>query len=172
MSVKSLDREGRWRDITIGFRVSEEENERINQLAALSGMTKQAFIIDRLEGNEITVLATTRVQKALAFQAKRIADELARVAAGSPVNARLMDVSGAILDVLRQMKDQGMAIDTLADGLTIEDMELSDLRRTMTPDMRQIPLTPEKVEPVADAEKRKPERRRRSTKGMFKKDKR
>lgn len=24
MSVKSLDREGRWRDITIGFRVSEE----------------------------------------------------------------------------------------------------------------------------------------------------
>ena len=168
MSVKNLDREGRWRDITIGFRVSEEENERINQLAALSGMTKQAFIIDRLEGNEITVLATTRVQKALAFQAKRIA----RVAAGSPVNARLMDVSGAILDVLRQMNDQGMAIDTLADGLTIEDMELSDLRRTMTPDMRQIPLTPEKVEPVADAEKRKPERRRRSTKGMFKKDKR
>lgn len=45
MSVKSLDREGRWRDITIGFRVSEEENERINQLAALSGMTKQAFIM-------------------------------------------------------------------------------------------------------------------------------
>ena len=172
MSVKSLDREGRWRDITIGFRVSEEENERINQLAALSGMTKQAFIIDRLERNEITVLATTRVQKALAFQDKRIADELARVAAGSPVNARLMDVSGAILDVLRQMNDQGMAIDTLADGLTIEDMELSDLRRTMTPDMRQIPLTPEKVEPVADAEKRKPERRRKSAKGMFKKDKR
>ena len=57
MSVKNLDREGRWRDITIGFRVSEEENERINQLAALSGMTKQAFIIARLEGNEITVLA-------------------------------------------------------------------------------------------------------------------
>ena len=48
MSVKSLDREGRWRDTTVGFRVSEEENERINQLAALSGMTKQAFIINRL----------------------------------------------------------------------------------------------------------------------------
>ena len=49
MSVKSLDREGRWRDTTVGFRVSEEENERINQLAALSGMTKQAFIINRLK---------------------------------------------------------------------------------------------------------------------------
>ena len=76
MSVKNLDREGRWRDITIGFRVSEEENERINQLAALSGMTKQAFIIDRLEGNEITVLATTRVQKALAFQEMCIRDSV------------------------------------------------------------------------------------------------
>lgn len=170
MSVKSLDREGRWRDITIGFRVSEEENERINQLAALSGMTKQAFIIDRLEGNEITVLATARVQKALAIQAKRVADELARVAAGSPASARLMDLSDAILDVLRQMSVQGMTIDTLADGLTLEDMELSDLRKTMTPDMRQIPLKPEEVEPVADAENRKPERRRKSAKGMFKKD--
>lgn len=72
MSVKSLDGEGRWRDITIGFRVSEEENERINQLAALSGMSKQAFIISRLEGGEITVLATARVQKVMAIQARRV----------------------------------------------------------------------------------------------------
>lgn len=93
MSVKSLDKEGRWRDIIIGFRVSEEESERINQLAALSGMTKQVPIIDWLEGNEIAALATTRVQMTLAIQAKRVADELARAAAGSPANARLMDVS-------------------------------------------------------------------------------
>ena len=32
MSVKSVDKEGRWRNLTIGFRVSEEENERVNQL--------------------------------------------------------------------------------------------------------------------------------------------
>ncbi len=79
MSVKSLDREGRWRDTTVGFRVSEEENERINQLAALSGMTKQAFIINRLEGNEITVLATVRVQKALAKDAVVRLEELGAV---------------------------------------------------------------------------------------------
>ena len=73
MSVKSLAGEGRGRDITIGFRGSEEENERINQLAALSGMSKQAFIISRLEGSEITVLATARVQKVMAIQARRVA---------------------------------------------------------------------------------------------------
>ena len=169
MSIKSLDREGRWRDVTIGFRVSGEENERINQLAALSGMTKQAFIIDRLEGNEITVLATTRVQKALAIQAKRVADELSRISVGDKVNERLIDVSDAILHVLAQMNDQGMVIDNHSDGLTLEEMELSDLSETMAPDMRQIPLTPAEVKPVADAQDRKPKSRRKSTKGMFKK---
>ena len=170
MSVKSLDREGRWRDTTVGFRVSEEENERINQLAALSGMTKQAFIINRLEGNEITVLATVRVQKALAIQAKRVADELSRISAGERVNERLLDVSETILDVLAQMNERGMAIDKHSDGLTLEEMETSDLSETMAPDMRQIPLAPEEVEPVADADARKPKRHRKSTKGMFKKE--
>ena len=135
MSVKSLDREGRWRDTTVGFRVSEEENKRINQLAALSGMTKQAFIINRLEGNEITVLATVRVQKALAIQAKRVADKH-------------------------------------SEGTTLEEMETSELSETMAPDMRQIPLTPKEVEPIADAGARKPKRHRESTKGMFKKERR
>ena len=149
MSVKSLDREGRWRDTTVGFRVSEEENERINQLAALSGMTKQAFIINRLEGNEITVLATVRVQKALAIQAKRVADELSRISAGERVNERLVDVSKAILDVLAQMNEQGMVIDRHSEGLTLEEME-----------------------PIADAGARKPKRYRKSAKGMFKKERR
>ena len=172
MSVKSLDREGRWRDITVGFRVSEEENKRISQLAALSGMTKQAFIINRLEGSEITVLATARVQKAMAIQAKRVADELSRISAGERVNERLLDVSETILDVLTQMNEQGMVVDKHSEGLTLEEMETSDLSETMAPDMRQIPLTPEEVEPVADAGARKPKRYRKSTKGMFKKERR
>lgn len=148
MSVKSLDREGRWRDTAVGFRVSEEENERINQLAAL------------------------RVQKVLTIQAKRVADELSRISAGERVNERLLDVSETILDVLAQMNERGMAIDKHSDGLTLEEMETSDLSETMAPDMRQIPLTPEEVEPLADADARKPKRHRKSTKGMFKKKRR
>ncbi len=172
MSVKSLDREGRWRDTTVGFRVSEEENERINQLAALSGMTKQAFIINRLEGNEITVLATARVQKALAIQAKRVADELSRISAGERVNERLVDVSKAILDVLAQMNEQGMVIDRHSEGQTLREMETSDLGAVMTPDMRQIPLEPANVEALAGSERRKPTTHRACTKGMFKREKR
>ena len=65
-----------------------------------------------------------------------------------------------------------MVIDKHSEGTTLEEMETSDLSETMAPDMRQIPLTPEKVEPIADAGARKPKRRRESTKGMFKKERR
>ncbi len=45
MSQKRLDRKGRWRNMTIAFRVSPEENEAINQRVKLSGLTKQDYIL-------------------------------------------------------------------------------------------------------------------------------
>ena len=170
MSVKTLDREGRWRDRTVSFRVSDEENERIDQLAAMSGKTKQDFIVSRLEGKEITVVATARVQKSLAVQARRVADELERLAGGDEVRERLANLSEALLGVLGQMADAGMKIDEDPEGTTLEEMETSELAATMTPEMRQVPLVPDEVEPIADADARKPKRRRRCTKGMFKRE--
>ena len=70
------------------------------------------------------------------------------------------------------MNEQGMVIDRHSEGLTLEEMETSDLSETMAPDMRQIPLAPEEVEPIADAGARRPKRYRKSTKGMFKKERR
>lgn len=57
MSQKNLDRKKRWRNVTIAFRVSEDENKRINELVAMSGMTKQDYITQRLENETITVVA-------------------------------------------------------------------------------------------------------------------
>ena len=37
MSAKNRDNKNRWRNITVGFRVSPEENELINRAVALSG---------------------------------------------------------------------------------------------------------------------------------------
>lgn len=48
MSEKNRDEHGRWRNRTIGFRVSPEEDAEINALVALSGLTKQDYIINRL----------------------------------------------------------------------------------------------------------------------------
>ena len=41
MSAKNLDAHERFRSITVGFRVSPEENEQINKAVALSGLPKQ-----------------------------------------------------------------------------------------------------------------------------------
>lgn len=41
MSLKSLDNKGRWRNKTVAFRVSPEEDERIETAVRLSGLTKQ-----------------------------------------------------------------------------------------------------------------------------------
>ena len=45
---KNLDYKGRWRNKTVAFRVSEEEAKLIDDLVALSGLTKQDYIIRRL----------------------------------------------------------------------------------------------------------------------------
>ena len=38
MSAKNNDAKGRWRNVTVAFRVSPEENEEINMRAKLSGI--------------------------------------------------------------------------------------------------------------------------------------
>ena len=38
---RTLDAKGRWRNRTVGFRVSEEEAKMIDRMVALSGLTKQ-----------------------------------------------------------------------------------------------------------------------------------
>lgn len=65
MSEKVYDNYQRWRNRQVGFRASEEEAKRIDELVALSGMTKRAYIMDRLENKEIRVYPNPRVYKAL-----------------------------------------------------------------------------------------------------------
>lgn len=45
MSEKTLDPKGRWRSVTVGFRMSPEEVEMLNTKVYLSGLTKQDYII-------------------------------------------------------------------------------------------------------------------------------
>ena len=47
MSAKNLDNHNRWRNKTVAFRVSPEENEQIDAAVRLSGLTKQDYITKR-----------------------------------------------------------------------------------------------------------------------------
>ena len=48
---RTLDAKGRWRNRTVGFRVSEEEAKMIDCMVALSGLTKHPEKIDGLESD-------------------------------------------------------------------------------------------------------------------------
>ena len=49
MSAKNLDQKGRHRNKIVAFRVSPEEDALIERAVHLSGLTKQDFIIKRLQ---------------------------------------------------------------------------------------------------------------------------
>lgn len=50
MSAKNVDRHNRFRSITVGFRVSPEEQEELNRAVALSGLPKQEYCYRKCMG--------------------------------------------------------------------------------------------------------------------------
>ena len=50
MSAKNVDKHNRFRSITVGFRVSPEENEELNRAVALSGLPKQEYCYRKCMG--------------------------------------------------------------------------------------------------------------------------
>ena len=78
MSLKNRDNHNCWRNKTVAFRVSPEEDTQIETFVKLSGLTKQDYIIARLLKFEITVQGNPRVYKAmkqeLAFLCARLSE--------------------------------------------------------------------------------------------------
>ena len=98
MSLKNRDEHNRWRNKTIAFRVSPEENEQIERYVELSGLTKQDYITRRLTHKDVVVQGNPRVFKALL-------DELRRIEAGDGVNDELLDLIEMMTDIMGGIKE-------------------------------------------------------------------
>ena len=105
MSAKNRDEHNRWRNITVGFRVSPEENEQINLAVALSGLSKQEYCYRRCIDREIVVQGNPRVYKALRNQLAAVLDELRRIESGDTVSDELLDNIRLIAVTLDGMKE-------------------------------------------------------------------
>lgn len=90
MSAKNVDKYNRFRNITVGFRVSPEENEELNRAVALSGLPKQEYCYRKCMDREVVVQPSTRVHKALKTQMAAILSELERIAAAENVPQELL----------------------------------------------------------------------------------
>ena len=79
MSAKNLDSHKRFCNITVGFRVSPEENELINKAVALSGLPKQEYCYRRCLEQDVVVQGNPRVYKALRNELANVLFELKRI---------------------------------------------------------------------------------------------
>lgn len=103
---KILDYKGRWRNHTVAFRVSDEESKLLNDLVALSGLTKQDYITRRLLCRDVVVQGNPRVYKALKNQMSAIYEELKRLEACSSDNDELLYTLQVIAITLDGLKGE------------------------------------------------------------------
>ena len=106
MSMKNLDRHNRWRNKTVAFRVSSEEDEQLEIFVKLSGLTKQDYIIRRLLERDVVVQGNPRVYNALRDELAAVLGELRRIEAGQGVRDELLDTIQMIATIMNGMQEE------------------------------------------------------------------
>ena len=103
MSEKNRDAKGRWRSVTIAFRVTPEENELLNKKVSLSGITKQEYLTSNMLKHEIKVVGNPRVFKALRNEMELICEELKRLGDASKVSEEFLEVTKMACEIYEGM---------------------------------------------------------------------
>ena len=106
MSLKNRDEHNRWRNKTVAFRVSPEEDEQLEITVKLTGLTKQDYITRRLLCRDVVVQGNPRVYKALRNQLAAVLAELKRIDAGGAVEDELLDTIEMISAIMGGMKEE------------------------------------------------------------------
>ena len=112
---KNLDHKGRWRSRAVSFRLSEEEAELLNRLVAISGLSKQEYILHRLMCRDVVVQGNPRVYKALRTEMRTIYDELSRIKGTSEISEDMM----TLLKVIAGIEDINNGEAHLTPGYTV-----------------------------------------------------
>lgn len=110
MSLKVYDGQGRWRNKTVAFRISPEEDAQLETAVRLSGLTKQDYIIRRLQDREVVVQGNPRVYKALRNELAAVHAELQRISSGEAVSGDLLDTVHLIAAIMDGMKEDADGI--------------------------------------------------------------
>lgn len=124
MSVKRNDRHGRWRSRTVAFRASDEEARQLDTLVALSGLSKQDYIMSRLLEREVVVVPSSRVQKALEDISRDILIELRRINDVHELPVELREVMQVLASTLHGLGGVESAPET-----AIADAAMANLQR-------------------------------------------
>ena len=103
---KNLDKQGRWRNKTVSFRMSNEEVMLLNNLVSLSGLTNQDYIIKRLLCKDVVVIGNTRVYKALKNHMEQLYIELKNLSTTQEIDDVTTSTIQFINQILQGMKEE------------------------------------------------------------------
>ena len=106
MSARVYDGQGRWRNKIVAFRISSEEDEQLETAVRLSGLTKQDYIVRRLQSRDVVVQGNPRVYKALRNELAAIITELRRIDSGGAISADLMATIYLATTIMDGMKEE------------------------------------------------------------------
>ena len=106
MSAKNVDKYNRYRSITVGFRVSPEENEQINIAVSLSGLPKQEYCYRKCMNRDIVVQGNPRVYKQLKINLEMVLSELKRIDNGTKIDTELLETIRLINTTLYGLKGE------------------------------------------------------------------
>ncbi len=103
---RNLDKQGRWRNKTVSFRMSKEEVTLLNNLVDLSGLTKQDYIIKRLLCKDVVVVGNTKVYKALKNHIEQLCIELRNLSTMQEIDDVTLSTIQFINQILEGMKEE------------------------------------------------------------------
>lgn len=105
MTQKVYDKHGNRRIVTIAFRASEGESRRLNDYVKASGLSKQDYILKRLECQDIVVQGNPKVYIGLKDLLREVRDQLAeRGNYSGELTEYTLDTVNYITRVLEGMK--------------------------------------------------------------------
>ncbi len=105
ISNRKLDKNNRWRNKTVSFRMSPEENELLDSYVRMSGLEKQEYLIQRALEKSVVVKASPKVYFNLKSEIEEIINELkASEVPNSEVLSRI-DFLGNIINNINNSKE-------------------------------------------------------------------
>lgn len=105
MADKKLDENGRWRNISVCFRASEDEVDAINEAVFLSGLTKREYLIRRALNREVTVVRSPKTYIALKDKMDEIIRELHRIKSSGECSDKFLETMKYVTYIYTQTKE-------------------------------------------------------------------
>ena len=106
MSAKNMDHQGRWRSVTVAFRVSPEEDKLIESAVRMAGLTKQDYIIKKLTDRSVVVQGNPKVYRGLLLEMRSLLEELKRINSGDTVNEDILTRIDLIASIMGKMREE------------------------------------------------------------------